>query len=85
MIQQPSRDLPITNLNLIAQDQFQGWIDSVTNLLNALDFLEGNGSPEGVVYADKKKRYFNNTGAAGTLMYVKNTDKTLNTGWVAYA
>lgn len=82
MIQQASRDFPIVRKDGIAQDQFQGWIDSVTELLNALDFVEGAGSPEGVVYAAKKKRYFNTTGAAGTLVYVKNSDIALNTGWV---
>ena len=85
MIQQPSRDEPIARKDMIAHDQFQGWIDSVTQLLNDLDFVRGAGSPEGVVFAAKEKRYFNTTGAAGTLMYVKNTDITLNTGWVAYA
>lgn len=85
MIQQPSRDLPIVRPDAITVDQFQGWIDSVTKLLNDLDFITGNGSPEGVFFAAKGKRYFNNTGSAGTLMYVKNTSITLNTGWVAYA
>jgi len=85
MIQQPSRDDQIIRKDMIAQDQFQGWIDSVTQLLNNLDFARGAGSPEGVIFAAKEKRYFNTTGSAGTLMYVKNTDITLNTGWVAYA
>ncbi len=85
MIDQPSRDLPIVRRDDIAQDQFQGWIDSVTELLNKLEVIYGNGSPEGVVYAAKGRIYFNNTGGAGTLMYAKNTDISLNTGWVAYA
>lgn len=85
MIQQSSRDFPIVRPDGVSQDQFQGWIDSVTELLNALDFVEGNGSPEGVVFAAKKKRYFNNTGSAGSLVYIKNTDITSNTGWVNVA
>ncbi len=85
MIQQPSRDLPIANQNLIAIDQFQGWIDSVTKLLNALELAQGEGSPEGVLFADAKKIYFNTTGATGTFFYAKTTAKTLNTGWIAYA
>jgi hypothetical protein len=83
LIQQISRDFPIVKDNATASDQYQGWIDSVTNLLNALEVIEGAGSPEGVVYADKKKLYFNTTGGAGTLIYLKSTAKTLNTGWVA--
>jgi hypothetical protein len=85
LIQQPSRDIPIVRRDDIAQDQFQGWIDSVTEILNRLEVINGNGSPEGVVFAAKGRIYFNNTGAAGTLMYVKNSDISLNTGWIAYA
>jgi hypothetical protein len=76
------RDFPLINDNKTARDDFQGWIDSITTRLNNFDFIEGDGSPEGVVFAEKKTRYFNNTGGAGTLMYVKNTDSSLNVGWV---
>lgn len=85
MIQQASRDFAIVRPDGIAQDQFQGWIDSVTELLNKLDPVKGSGSPEGVIFAVKGAIYFNNTGSSGTLMYVKNSDITLSTGWVAYA
>lgn len=85
MIQQSSRDFPIVRDDGISQDQFQGWIDSVTDLLNKLDIINGAGSPEGVIYAGKGRIYFNNVGSAGTLMYVKNSEITLNTAWVPYA
>lgn len=80
MIQNPNRDFPIANSQGVASDRFIGWIESVTNLLNALDVLEGAGSPEGVVSAATKKLYFDNVGLA---LYFKTTDITLNTGWVA--
>lgn len=85
MIQQPSRDIPISRTDGIAQDQFQGWIDSVTELLNSLEVLEGSGSPEGVVFASAKRFYFNTSGAPGTFLYFKTTAITLNTGWIAAA
>lgn len=85
MIQQPSRDEPIVKASLITQDQFQGWIDEVTRLLNKLEPIQGNGSPEGVIFADKWRVYENNTGGAGTLKYVKNTAISLNTGWINFA
>ncbi len=75
MIQQPSRDFPISRPDGIAQDQFQGWIDSVTEALNMLD---GAGSPEGVVYAAQKKYYFDTVGAN---LWFKTTNESLNTGW----
>ncbi len=84
MIQQPSVDAEIANQNLLASDQFQGWMDSVTTLLNILEVLQGAGSPNGVVYADIGKTYYNTTGGAGTLLYVKTTAKTSNVGWIAY-
>ncbi|HEX7762071.1 MAG TPA: hypothetical protein VF433_00445 [Cellvibrio sp.] len=57
-------------------------MDSITELVNLLEIADGNGSPEGVVEARKKKLYFNNTGAPGTRVYIKTTDSG-NTGWAA--
>lgn len=44
--------------------------------------LEGLGSPEGLVTADRGAIYMNQSGAPGTLIYCKTTDGS-NTGWVA--
>lgn len=82
MITQPHRSESVVTIDRRTEQTMRAWIDSVTELLNFLDFAEGNGSPEGVVTANKKKIYFNNTGSAGTLVYIKTTD-TGNTGWVA--
>lgn len=66
-------------------DRFQRWLETLRSKLKlAPEWTEGDGSPEGVVYASKNTHYFNRTGSAGTLLYVKNSDASLNTGWVAY-
>lgn len=83
MIQQPGQDFPIVDKDGATIDQYQGWINSVTQLLNFLEIAEGNGSPEGVVTAKKKKLYFNLTGGAGTTVYIKTTNELVNTGWLA--
>jgi len=54
--------------------------DRLNSLLGR--YLEGEGSPEGVVTADKGAVYQRQDGVVGSLIYVKTTDGT-NTGWVA--
>jgi hypothetical protein len=44
--------------------------------------LEGEGSPEGVVVADRSAIYMNQTGAPGSFLWCKTTDGVA-TGWVA--
>ncbi len=44
-------------------------------------YTEGQGSPEGVVTADKAALYQQQDGTLGTLIWVKTTDNS-NTGWV---
>ncbi len=63
---------------------FVRWISQLLIRLKPVpEWYEGDGSPEGVLSAPKKARYFNNSGTAGTLLYVKTTASG-NTGWVAY-
>ena len=45
----------------------------------------GEGDPEGVVYAPQSATYHRTDGTAGSLVYVKETDGSLNTGWTAFA
>lgn len=78
MIQNPHRDFPIVKSDGLMDDRFQGWVQSVTSLLNLLDPLSGTGSPEGVQFADKRKFYVDESGG----LYYKTTDKSLNTGWI---
>lgn len=74
---EPYRDDELPN-------RFLRWLERLRAVLAPVpEFLEGNGSPEGVVTAPRTARYFNRTGGAGTWLYVKTTT-TGNTGWVAY-
>lgn len=82
MIIQPHRSEAVVTEDLRTQQTMRAWMDSITEMVNFLEIAEGNGSPEGVVEARKKKLYFNNTGSAGTFVYIKTTD-TGDTGWVA--
>lgn len=47
-----------------------------------IGFVQGSGSPEGVVTASPGTAYLNTSGGAGTTLYVKESG-TGNTGWVA--
>ena len=65
-------------------ERFLAWLSTLRLKLRPVpDWFEGDGSPEGVVTAPEKSRYYNRTGTAGTLLYVK-TSASGNTGWVAY-
>jgi len=66
-------------------ERFLRWIESLRLKIRPIPlYMEGDGSPEGVVYASRQTRYYNRTGSAGSLLYVKTTGKDANTGWVAY-
>jgi hypothetical protein len=67
----------------IAEITMRAWMETVTEMLEALNIDEGDGSPEGVKFASKKKLYFNTTGSSGSFIYIKTTAGDLNTGWVA--
>lgn len=79
----PNVITPIVRNDGIAAQTMRAWMESVTQALEVLDMSEGAGSPEGVVFAKKKKLYFNTAGSSGTFVYLKTTDDNLNTGWVA--
>ena len=84
MIIPPHRDYPIVDgMGIPSIDQFAPWMEAISALVSFLEIAEGNGTPEGVLLAEKKKLYFNLTGAAGTLVYIKTTNGDVNTGWVA--
>lgn len=79
MIQNPHRDFPIVDERLLADPRFQGWVQSVTDMLNLLEPINGSGSPEGVLKKKQKQYYFDTVGAQ---LWFKTTNETLNTGWV---
>lgn len=83
MIIPPHRDFPIVDANSVATiDAMRPWMEAISEMVNFLEISEGAGSPEGAVFAEKKKLYFNTSGSAGTFVYIKTTDGTLNTGWI---
>jgi hypothetical protein len=43
----------------------------------------GDGSPEGVVVADRGTLYMRTDGSTSTTLYVKTADDGLSTGWTA--
>ena len=79
MIQNPNRDVPITDSRGIGQERIIGWIESVTKAINLLTPIDGAGSPEGVIKAAQKSYYFDTVAQE---LYFKTTDSTLNTGWI---
>jgi hypothetical protein len=79
MIQNPHRDFPIVNAQRLGENEFIGWVQSVTDLLNKLDIQDGVVAPEGVVFAKQKKYYFDTV--LGELWF-KTTNELVNTGWV---
>ncbi len=58
-------------------------VERIRLTLDALQsvLVQGYGSPEGVVEADKGALYQNAIGTVGSLLYVKTTDGA-STGWV---
>lgn len=58
-------------------------VERIRLTLDALQsvLIQGDGSPEGVVEADKGALYQNTTGAVGSLLYAKTTDDS-SFGWV---
>lgn len=58
-------------------------LETIVRQLQGLVPLVGDGSPEGVVAAELGTVYRNRSGGAGTSFYVKETEPTPETGWVA--
>jgi len=48
------------------------------------EYIEGTGSPEGVVTADVGAMYVRTDGGANQVFYMKESDPGSNTGWIAY-
>ena len=68
----------------VLPDRFLKWLEELVRSYRGVPgFLEGTGSPEGVVDAVRGTRFFRTDGAAGTTLYYKSTVSG-NTGWVAY-
>lgn len=81
MIVLPNKIASIVRNDGIAEREMLAWMQSITLAVNELETLEGNGSPEGVVFAKKKRLYYDNTGSSGSRLYIKTTANNLDTGW----
>lgn len=82
-------------MTVIAQERFSELVDSngyltqrgasfieeLVRQVNQNEVISGTGSPEGVVTANPKKLYMDESGTAGNILYVKKTG-TGNTGWI---
>ena len=77
----PVATIAITDSDSKMQQQFRAWTQELTAAVNELQPLSGAGSPEGAVTASPTRLYMDTAGAAGSVLYVKQTG-TDNTGWV---
>lgn len=57
--------------------------DHETGVLEPSIIYSGQGTPEGVVVADRGVMYLRTDGGAGTTLYIKESGDGTNTGWVA--
>lgn len=57
------------------------FLEEITRHVNLNTVLSGTGSPEGVIEAEPTQLYMDDSGSAGSILYVKKTG-TGNTGWV---
>ena len=78
----PDARTPIVDGEGVMDDVYQRWVTQIT----ALDLIIGTGSPEGVIEATVGRAYMDNTGATGSLLYMKRDadiggDRTQ--GWIA--
>lgn len=80
MIISPDRFSSLTDSGA-ASLRFAEWMEAVTREVNLNTPIEGTGSPEGVIIASPRQRYMDTSGAAGNVLYIKQTGVG-NTGWV---
>lgn len=75
-----------TGAALIIQNSASATVLQVANngevIVNGVKYVNGAGSPEGVVTAPAGSVYTNKSGGAGTTLYIKESGSG-NTGWVA--
>ncbi len=65
-------------------DRFKKWLEELVRSYRSVPrFIEGAGSPEGVVTASRGTQFYRTDGGVGTTLYYKSTVEG-NTGWVAH-
>jgi hypothetical protein len=82
MTPNPSASIPIVEVSGNMTQTFRTWTSAVTKGL----IIIGIGSPEGVLIGDQGQEYMDETGALGSIKYIKQLreiggDSSL--GWVA--
>jgi hypothetical protein len=50
--------------------------------LSELEIIDGEGDPNGQVKAKPKTLYMDTNGSAGSILYIKTTELSEDTGWV---
>lgn len=65
----------------LPSERFAEFIEELTRQANESATLSGTGSPEGVVTANPKRLYMDDSGASGSILYIKKTGSG-NTGWI---
>ena len=71
----PDRIDPLLEAD-IASQRFYTWIQAISQRIP----IEGSGSPEGVIVANKGRFYIDRDGAQGARFYMKTTNGSA-TGW----
>ncbi len=56
------------------------YLEELTRIVNLNTPLTGTGSPEGVITAEISQRYMDTAGAAGSVLYIKQSGAG-STGW----
>jgi hypothetical protein len=77
--------IDVPGLGDVSPAEIQNINDDITDLQNQIDALpivKGIGNPNGFVTANPGTIYLNQSGGAGTTLYVKESGVG-NTGWVA--
>lgn len=74
------------NYNLTDEQGFlttrgANFVETLVRQVNESEIISGTGSPEGVVTANPKKLYMDESGSAGSILYIKKTG-TGATGWI---
>ena len=81
-VTQPSHNRPIVDDSGILSNEFNVWVQTITNRT----LIISTGSPEGVIEAIQGAEYMDDTGTVGAIKYIKRDnddglgDKTK--GWI---
>lgn len=71
----------VVEQNLTPTQRFRNWILDVERL----SVITGSGSPEGVVAADVARMYMDESGASGSILYIKqlaDIGGDVTKGWI---